>query len=105
MSEDKLKPKTAKEIHEEAEAEARERDRTPSPTPADLPKRFHVSQTNLRDVVYDCPWVGHLLSDIITSQRPGLPFIGWVCTKCGTMVYTAISVSKVVGMDGRPLKN
>lgn len=108
MSEEDPKPTTVEEITaEQMEAQLREAmergERRKFARPRTLEPRFKVEQTNMREVVFDCPWTGHLVSDEMVSLRKDIPFVGRLCVKCGAMVYQRIAMSKVLGADGKPL--
>ena len=60
---------------------------SPTPTPSDIPQKMRVNQPNVRLVVFDCPWNGHLLSDLLVAMPKNVPMVGRVCVKCGSMVY------------------
>ena len=63
-----------------------------------------IEQPNLRDVMWDCPWVGHLYDDRFALRNSSAPnVIGMRCVKCGCLIYTIQEQSQVVGMDGLPL--
>ena len=63
-----------------------------------------VDITNLREVLFDCPWQGHLADPdflVVNSSAPNV--IGLRCLKCGCLVYINRPTSPVVGPDGEAL--
>lgn len=90
-----LVPTNLAEIHEEAGEPPEEKEEkegtihTPSP-------RFHVGSPNLRAVVFDCPWTGHLLHPGITIQKQGIPFVQKPCVKCGAMIFVPVEPWRII---------
>lgn len=63
-----------------------------------------VEQPNLREVEFDCPWTGHLLTDMLVVRNPAVPnLLGRLCVKCNCMVYVLVEQSQIVGADGVPM--
>lgn len=63
-----------------------------------------VEQPNTREVVFDCPWVGHLHDDRFVLRNGMAPnVIGHRCVKCGCLIYELMEQSQLVGADGMPL--
>lgn len=63
-----------------------------------------VDQTNLREVVFDCPWVGHLRDPGFMLRNTADPrILGLRCLKCGALIYEFVEVTQIVGADGAPL--
>jgi uncharacterized Zn finger protein len=63
-----------------------------------------VDTTNMREVVFDCPWVGHLEDPafrLINTATPNV--IGLRCAKCGALIYVTREASKLVGPGGEAL--
>ncbi len=52
-----------------------------------LSPNMKVNQTNLREVVFDCPWTGHVSTDELIHHVKGTPYEGRPYIKCGAMVY------------------
>lgn len=63
-----------------------------------------VTQPDLRQTLFDCPWTGHLADDRLVVRNSSAPnLIGHRCVKCGCMVYELLEQSQIVGTDGEPL--
>ena len=63
-----------------------------------------VDQPNMREVEFDCPWAGHLLTDMLVVRNSAVPnLIGQLCVKCGCMIYRLVAQSQLVGPGGEPL--
>jgi hypothetical protein len=64
-----------------------------------------VDQPNLREVRFDCPWVGHAYAPdglrVVNSRRPEL--VGMQCVKCGCLIYERRRVGPIVGPGGEAL--
>lgn len=107
MSDDKLEPKTLAAIMAEhtqkmAEEEGQERAQVEArQTPTVVPQ-MRVDQPNLREVVFDCPWNGHTLTNLLQAYPKGtpIPLVGKLCIKCHAMVYEKLETSPIVAPDG-----
>jgi hypothetical protein len=66
---------------------------------------MHVDKTNLRDVLFDCPWSGHLADPdfrLVNAAAPSV--LGLRCVKCGALIYVMREqASALVGADGAPI--
>jgi hypothetical protein len=63
-----------------------------------------VTQPNAREVLFDCPWTGHLYDDRFALRNSSAPnVLGLRCVKCGCLIYTVQEQSQIVGADGNPL--
>lgn len=71
----------------------------------ELRPRFKVEQPNWREVIFDCPWNGHELTDLLISLPKGVPMVGRLCIKCQAMIYSPLQVSNLVAPDGKPIVN
>ncbi len=65
-----------------------------------LSPNMKVDQTNLREVVFDCPWTGHVSTDELIHQVKGTPYEGRPCIKCGAMVYRKKEASMIAVPPG-----
>lgn len=63
-----------------------------------------VDQPNLRETVFDCPWIGHLYDDRFRLRNSSAPnVLGMRCVKCGCLIYELIETSPIVGPGGESL--
>ncbi len=65
-----------------------------------LSPNMKVDQTNLREVVFDCPWTGHVSTDELIHRVKGTPYEGRPCIKCGAMVYRKKEASMIAVPSG-----
>lgn len=65
---------------------------------------LRVDQPNMREVVFDCPWTGHLFDDVLVVRNSAVPnLIGRRCAKCGCLIYVLMELAQIVGADGESL--
>lgn len=63
-----------------------------------------IEQPNMREVMWDCPWTGHLYDDRFALRNSAVPnVLGLRCVKCGCLIYVIQEQSQIVGADGAPL--
>jgi len=63
-----------------------------------------VEQPGLGEVMWDCPWAGHLYDDRFALRNSAQPnVLGLRCVKCGCLIYVIQEQSQIVGVDGAPL--
>lgn len=63
-----------------------------------------VELPNMRVVMFDCPWQGHVYDPGFVLRNSAAPsIIGHRCMKCGCLIYERVTPSSIIGPDGAPL--
>lgn len=73
-----------------------------TPPELQLPPAMRVSRPNMREVLWDCPWVGHINHGDYELRFKNSPFVGRLCIKCGCLTYERAE-SAIVGPGGESL--
>jgi len=100
LKDEETGPERGPELEPEQDEPGQERDpNQPEITRQEHPQRaprMMVQQPNMRAVVFDCPWTGHLVGSELVVATKLHPYIGRVCVKCGAMIYQRVERSLLI---------